>query len=67
MDETNYPMFKPIPLEEINKFSHKMDWSEIYGRYGTSTHIWPNYYHGEDKVPPHLDGKVTHVYLYWEE
>lgn len=67
MNHLNFPMNTPIPLEVIGKFADKIDWSDIYGRYGTADLVYPDYYHGDKEVPEHLKGIVTHVRIYFEK
>lgn len=67
MDHTNYPMATAIPLPLLQSFEDMMDWDDIYGRLGTEKLIYSDYYHGGEKVPEHLVGVATHVWLYWEK
>lgn len=66
MDHTNVPMATAIPLAVLQSFEDKMDWDEIYGRWGTEELIYADYYDGGG-IPEHLVGKVTHVWLYFEK
>lgn len=66
MDHTNFPMATAIPLETLRTFEDKVDWDEVYGRWGTEELIYADYYGGMG-IPAHLVGKVTHVWLYWEK
>ena len=65
MDHTNFPIAKPIPIEVLKTFEALMDWDEYYGRWGTETLIYSDFYGGN--VPDYLEGKVTHVWLYIEK
>lgn len=65
MDHTNFPIGKPIPLEVLQSFEDKVDWDLYYGRFGTETLIFSDYYCGQ--IPKHLEGKVTAVWLYLEK
>lgn len=66
MDHTNFPMATAIALETLRTFEDKIDWDEVYGRWGTEKLIYADYYGGAG-IPEHLVGKVTHVWLYWEK
>lgn len=61
------PMFDAIELEEITKIRKLIDWTEIYARYGTSSHVWYAEYRGmKNEDPPCYDGQQpTHVRFYW--
>lgn len=66
MEPTDYfPLAKPIPLAELKTFEDQVDWDMYYGRWGTETQIFSDYY-GE-QIPAHLEGKATHVWLYVEK
>ena len=66
MDHTNFPMATAIHWETLQTFQDKVDWDEVYGRWGTETLVYPDDYGGMG-IPEHLIGKVTHVWLYWEK
>lgn len=55
----------PIPLADMPAYEADIDWDEVYGRYGTATHVFPDYYN-TPTPPEHLRGKATHVWLYWQ-
>jgi hypothetical protein len=65
MDHTNFPIATPIPLDVFNAFEAQVDWDEYYGRFGTETLIYSDFYNSQ--VPTHLAGKVTHVWMYFEK
>jgi hypothetical protein len=65
MDHTNFPLNKPIPLDVLQSFESRIDWDEYYGRWGTESLIYSDYYTGQ--IPTHLAGKVTHVWIYVEK
>lgn len=63
MDETNFPLNSPIPIEVLASFSDKIDWTYYYARWGTKTIIYSDYY-GGGMIPKHLKNKVPHVWIY---
>jgi hypothetical protein len=65
MNETNFPIAKPIPIEVLKTFEANIDWDEYYGRWGTTTGTYSDFY--STNVPEHLKGKVTHVWMYFEK
>lgn len=66
MDHTNFPIARAIPLSVIESFADNIDWDEYYGRWGTETLIYSDYYCGTG-IPEHLINKVTHVWMYFEK
>ena len=58
------PINQPILLADMPTNPDAIDWGEVYGRYGTATHIFHDLYVGPTP-PEHLRGQVTHVWLYW--
>lgn len=67
MNHLNFPMGTPIPLEVVSKFVDKIDWTDIYARYGTQELVFFDYYWGQSEPPEHLKGTCTHVLFYWEK
>lgn len=65
MDHTDFPIARAIPLEVFKTFEDDVDWNEVYGRYGTESLIYSDFYNGT--VPKHLVGKATHVWMYFEK
>ena len=65
MNHTNFPIGEPIPQEVLKIFESQIDWDEYYGRWGTETLIFSDYYGGS--IPSTLEGKVTHVWMYYEK
>jgi hypothetical protein len=65
MDHTNFPLAKPIPIETFQAFEAQVNWDEYYGRFGTETVIYSDFY--SEHVPVHLAGKATHVWMYVEK
>lgn len=66
MDASNFPIAKPIPIDLLKTFEESIDWDEYYGRWGTETSIYGDYY-GSGGIPEHLINKVTHVWIYFEK
>ncbi len=66
MDHTNFPLAKPIPIETLKTFEDSIDWDEFYGRWGTETSIYSDFY-SSGCIPEHLINKVSHVWMYIEK
>ena len=67
-----FKVAKPILLESVQAISREIDWDEYYGRWGTMTQVYADYYtggtyEGGSPVPKHLRSKVTHVWFYVEK